>query len=255
VEETGILRLLKEENTNESLTRRENIQELISALTEFNDHRPSARLEDFLEEVALVSDIDTTNFGRNAVTMMTVHSAKGLEFPVVCITGLEEGMFPLMGSLDSEKEIEEERRLMYVGMTRAREVLHLFHAVSRYRFGELSFMVRSRFLDEVDSTLVRTARVPDRAHGTAFRHGAYGTARRRAGSPRPRHSEPEVFSEDGDLEQSLQPRVGLRVSHSAFGRGRIVAIQGKGEGARAVVDFESVGRKQLLLKYAGLTTE
>ncbi|MDH4070545.1 MAG: UvrD-helicase domain-containing protein, partial [Ignavibacteria bacterium] len=117
IDETGILALLKEEGTPDSLTRRENIQELVSALFEFNQHHPDAMLEDFLEEVALVSEVDQADFNRNAVTLMTVHAAKGLEFPVVFVAGLEEGMFPINGALETDREIEEERRLMYVGMT------------------------------------------------------------------------------------------------------------------------------------------
>jgi DNA helicase-2/ATP-dependent DNA helicase PcrA len=252
VEETGLLAILKEENTPESLARRENIQELISALTEFCDHHPDARLEDFLEEVSLVSDIDVAEFGHNAVTLMTVHSAKGLEFPVVCLTGLEEGVFPITGSMGNQKEIEEERRLMYVGMTRAREALHLLYAGVRYRFGELAYMVRSRFLDELDPALV-TVQAPRSLTMTERRHAPAPRARRRAGS----HAwlDPEPMHQESDLQENLQPRVGLRVVHSSFGRGKIVAIQGSGEHARAVVDFETVGKKQLLLKFAGLTTE
>src|SRR3970282_1950519 len=115
VDELGFLQALKEENTAESLARRENIQELVSALSEFSDNHTDARLEDFLEEVSLVSDVDMAEFGRNAVTLMTLHAAKGLEFPVVFITGLEEGLFPLSNSSLEQDELEEERRLMYVG--------------------------------------------------------------------------------------------------------------------------------------------
>ncbi|HMK38733.1 MAG TPA: UvrD-helicase domain-containing protein, partial [Bacteroidota bacterium] len=129
VDELGVLQDLKEENTSESLNRRENIQELVSALTEFSDKQPEARLEDFLAEVSLVSDVDTAEFGRNAVTLMTLHAAKGLEYPVVFITGLEEGLFPLGGADSDRKELEEERRLMYVGVTRAKQKLYLSWAV------------------------------------------------------------------------------------------------------------------------------
>ena len=134
VDEIGIAQMFKEENTPESLARRENVLELVSALTEFNDRQPGATLEDFLEEVSLVSDIDTADLGHNAVTLMTVHSAKGLEFPVVFVTGLEENLFPIAGALEAEDELEEERRLLYVAMTRAMRKVYLSYAISRYRF-------------------------------------------------------------------------------------------------------------------------
>ncbi len=154
VDDIGILQVLKEENTPESLSRRENILELISALTEFNDRRTGAKLEDFLEEVSLVSDIDTADFSRNAVTLMTLHAAKGLEFPVVFITGLEEGLFPIGSAVEDREQLEEERRLMYVGITRAMKKLFLLCAQRRYRSGVLSFSSRSRFLDEIDGDLI-----------------------------------------------------------------------------------------------------
>ncbi|HTO94986.1 MAG TPA: UvrD-helicase domain-containing protein, partial [Bacteroidota bacterium] len=153
VDDIGIVQALKEENTAESLNRRDNVLELVSALAEFSDRQPDAGLEEFLAEVSLVSDVDTADFGRNAVTLMTLHAAKGLEFPVVCITGLEEGLFPLGGAELERKEMEEERRLMYVGVTRAKQKLYLSWAVTRYRFGELSPSSRSRFLGEIDEAL------------------------------------------------------------------------------------------------------
>jgi len=107
-------------------SRSENVEELVSALADFSARAPDAKLEDFLEEVSLVSDLDQADFGRNAVTLMSLHAAKGLEFPVVFITGMEEGIFPLAGAVADRKELEEERRLMYVGMTRAKRKLYLF---------------------------------------------------------------------------------------------------------------------------------
>ncbi|MEK7671775.1 MAG: 3'-5' exonuclease, partial [Bacteroidota bacterium] len=168
VDEIGILQDYKEENTMESLTRRENVMELLSALSEFNDLRPDAGLDGFLQEVSLVSDVDQAEFGRNAVTIMTLHAAKGLEFPVVFITGLEEGLFPLSNSMLDRKELEEERRLFYVGITRAMKKLYLLYALTRYRFGEFTYSVKSRFLDEIDESLVVTE--------GSTRHGPTGLA-------------------------------------------------------------------------------
>jgi DNA helicase-2/ATP-dependent DNA helicase PcrA len=261
VDEVGFLRLLKEENTPESLARRENIQELISALAEYTDTHPDARLEDFLEEVSLVSDVDEAEFGRNAVTLMTLHAAKGLEFPVVFITGLEEGLFPISLATGDRRELEEERRLMYVGMTRARNSLFLSCARQRYHQGDVLYSVRSRFLDEIAPEHLdqRNAAVPSGAGGNRRNHTPEGVLAPQAGAVRPRRTrEHDHFSSDpmpayeDESQEPLQVRVGLRVLHEIFGSGRVVAVDGRGENARAVVEFDSVGRKQLLLKYAHL---
>jgi len=258
VDEIGVLQDLKEENTTESLNRRENIQELVSALTEFSDKQPEAKLEDFLAEASLVSDVDTAEFGRNAVTLMTLHAAKGLEFPVVFITGLEEGLFPLGGAESDRKELEEERRLMYVGVTRAKQKLYLSWAVTRYRYGELSYSSKSRFLDEIDASLFR----PEGGKGAAPRAyrrpgvaaaGATAARRQRSGSD----DTDKYFSDvtpgyENESQDTFQAKVGSRVIHESFGNGRILALDGTGENARAVVEFESVGRKNLMLKYANL---
>lgn len=265
VDELGILKTLKEENTHESHERRENIQELLAALSEFSSLKPGAALEDFLEEVSLVSDLDTAEFGRNAVTLMTLHSAKGLEFPVVFVTGLEEGLFPLANATADKQELEEERRLFYVGITRAMTKLYLSYAQTRFQYGERSYAVRSRFIDEFDTGLVV-------AQGSGIRRSAapYRRATAEAGvSPRIQHaarpqqpvpagdrffSDPVPNYEDESQAESVV-RVGSKVVHEVFGRGRIVAIDGRGESAKAIVNFESVGKKHLMLKFAHLRAE
>ena len=258
VDEIGILQMLKDENTTESLARRENVQELISALTEFSDQRPNAVLEDFLEEVSLVSDVDMTEFGSNAVTLMTLHAAKGLEFPVVFITGLEEGLFPLSDSAADRKEMEEERRLMYVGMTRAMRKLYLLYATTRYRFGVMTYSVKSRFLDEIDLHLKKSENGARRFGSSPYRRATQTVSSELAARrPKKKNDSSEYFSDDSpDYENesqiSTQVRVGARVTHEAFGAGRIIAIDGRGEQARAIVDFDSVGRKHLMLKFAQL---
>lgn len=261
VDELGILREFKEENTMESLARRENIQELISALREFNDTHPGAGLEDFLEEVSLVSDVDMAEFGHNAVTLMTLHAAKGLEFPVVFITGLEEGLFPVSNAMMEPKEIEEERRLFYVGITRAMQKVHLLHALARYRLGELGYAVKSRFLDEMDQSLVAVA------SNAAVLHGAYRRSGNETTRPAPSYkslmrrkptSDVEPYFSDSmpkyedESQVPIAAKAGSRVFHASFGKGRVVAVDGSGDNARAIVDFESVGRKHLMLKFANL---
>ena len=258
VDEIGVLQALKEENTSESLNRRENIQELVSALTEFSDKQQEAKLEDFLAEVSLVSDVDTAEFGRNAVTLMTLHAAKGLEFPVVFITGLEEGLFPLGGAETERKELEEERRLMYVGVTRAKQKLYLSWAITRYRFGELSYSSKSRFLDEIDPALllqeggIRHASRPYRRPG-APAAGVPVTRRRKTAPDDTEKYFSDVTPEyESESQDAFHVKVGSRVVHESFGNGRILALDGSGDNTRAVVEFESIGRKNLMLKYANL---
>jgi DNA helicase-2/ATP-dependent DNA helicase PcrA len=257
VDEIGVLQDLKEENTTESLNRRENIQELVSALTEFSDKQPESKLEDFLAEVSLVSDVDTAEFGRNAVTLMTLHAAKGLEFPVVFITGLEEGLFPLGGADSDRKELEEERRLLYVGVTRAKQKLYLSWALTRYRYGELSYSSRSRFLDEIDPALITegatrsAARPYRRSAGPAA--GMAPVRRQKA----PKDDTEKYFSDvtpeyENESQDAFHAKVGSRVVHESFGNGRVLALDGSGDNARAIVEFESIGRKNLMLKYANL---
>lgn len=153
LEDSGCIRLWKEEETDEAKERIENIHELISAIKDFEMARPDAALSDFLDHVALISDIDSFEDKHNRITMMTLHSAKGLEFPVVFMVGMEEGLFPHSRAIDSEKEdeLEEERRLCYVGMTRAMQKLFMTAARERTVYGDSHFRRQSRFLNEIDS--------------------------------------------------------------------------------------------------------
>ena len=160
IQETGLLQALRDENTPESLARLENVHELLNAVAEFAgaDADNPRTLSEFLQEVSLVSDVDRMTDDENRVTLMTLHASKGLEFPVVFVTGMEEGLFPLAKAAQDPTELEEERRLFYVGVTRAENVLYLSHARSRYRYGDQQQSVRSRFLDELEGTedLIRT---------------------------------------------------------------------------------------------------
>lgn len=264
VDELGILQMYKEENTIESLARRENVMELLSALSEYNETNPDAGLDGFLEEVSLISDVDQAEFGRNAVTLMTLHAAKGLEFPVVFIAGLEEGLFPLANALMDQKELEEERRLLYVGMTRAMKKVYLLYAQTRYRNGEFGFSVKSRFLDEIDESFVviegstRFGANAGRKHRPVVprSHSSGDSTVRNA--ERKRQTGDEHYFSDQMPDYEHEPhsttsyRVGARVVHETFGKGRVLAVDGKGDNARAVVDFDDVGRKTLMLKFANL---
>lgn len=255
IDEIGILQQLKEEGTPEALARWDNVQELLSAITEFSVDNPDASLETFLEEVSLIADIDKWDETKNAVTLMTAHAAKGLEFPIVFIAGLEEGLFPLYNAIVDRKELEEERRLCYVGMTRAKQKLYLSYARLRYRFGSVSYQSPSRFIDEIDPEVLHVegggavrqhsvatgmggrVRMYDRKERAVFQFDDFG------------HPEPDY---EGESQVASELRVGARVEHEVFGLGRVVELDGYGEHAKALVNFQSVGRKHLLLKYARL---
>ena len=223
--------------------RVENLQELVSVAREFEGVRPDGTLGDFLEQVSLVADADEVPDatdganGGGVVTLMTLHTAKGLEFPVVFLTGMEDGVFPHLRSLGDAKELEEERRLAYVGITRAEQRLHLSRALVRSSWGAPAYNPASRFLDDIPAELVAWSGAQERPAGeraadTAIRRGRVAGPGLR---PIP----------------SLSP--GDRVTHDAFGLGRVVAVRGQAESTEAEVDFGSeVGSKRLLLRYAPL---
>jgi DNA helicase-2/ATP-dependent DNA helicase PcrA len=238
---SGYRRALEEERSHEAEGRIENLDELVAAAEEFHASQEPATLEGFLDSVALVSDIDELKQERGAVTLMTLHSAKGLEFPVVFLTGLEEGVFPHVRSMESEEELEEERRLFYVGVTRAKERLFLSYALHRrlhgYGLGELS-----RFLLEIpEHQLIHLNGVPrPDPRPACAAPGAAG---------RPPIPDPRIPTSDPD---DLPFRVGAKLRHSRWGEGLLVGIERDGDDVIATVNFASVGRKRLSLQYAHL---
>lgn len=256
VDDLGILQSYKEENTTEALGRRENIQELLSAITEFSAERNGGGLEEFLQEVSLVADLDSWDDKQHAVTLMTLHSSKGLEFPVVLITGLEEGLFPYYHSFVDQVELEEERRLFYVGMTRAKQKLYLSYARERFKFGGLEHTTPSRFLQEFDQSLIERQEPHSAPRRVVRDQSKIGKATLTA-QARKRGGEEAFFTDqmpdyENESQRTVGISVGARVAHEMFGNGRVVGVVGRGETAKAVVDFQSVGRKNLLLKYAHL---
>ena len=238
VDELGILKIYKEEGTQESLARYDNIQELVSAVQDFSKTNPSASLDDFLSEVSLIAGVDQYDEKVNSVTLMTIHSAKGLEFPIVFITGCEEDIFPLSQKFDNESKLEEERRLFYVAVTRAKEKVFLSYARSRYRFGEVAYQSKSRFLDELDESTYEELN---------------GAAGRKAGRKKKTFYD-EFYQESYDEfdQERRSLRVGSRVTHAVFGMGKILQITGTGDMQRVAIAFEGVGTKQLLTKFANL---
>jgi DNA helicase II / ATP-dependent DNA helicase PcrA len=263
IREAGLLEDLRKENTPEGLMRWENVQELISAVAEHSaaSGEPETALSTFLQEVSLITDADSDDGNDNKVTLMTLHASKGLEFPVVFICGLEEGLFPMARALQEPAELEEERRLFYVGATRAEEMLFLSHARSRFRYGRHESAIRSRFLEEVDPDVVRSETGsaidsrPDRfsaGSGKPFSYSSVDPHYYRRDLQQPRRPSPDterriVFDEG---EATIVP--GARVEHDQFGEGKVIAMEGQGSQQRAVVFFEQVGQKKLALRFAKL---
>jgi DNA helicase-2/ATP-dependent DNA helicase PcrA len=252
VNELGLIEAFKTEGTAESQTRLDNVQELVSAMQDFHNEEGQNSLESFLTEASLVADVDSMDSERNAVTLMTLHSAKGLEFPVVFLAGLEEGLFPSSLSIQND-EVEEERRLCYVGMTRAMDFLCLSFARHRMVWGERMEQVPSRFLGELDVNVIQREAAPRRTAPEAKRPAVHHTPR--SGWSTMSRAGKSEYNQDVDYTYSQiesEFRKGSQVIHETFGRGTILAIEGPGDSARAVVLFESVGKKTLVLKYAKL---
>ncbi len=275
IQDAGLLSELRKEHTRENLQRWENVQELISALAEYVESTEDATISTFLQEVALMTDQDEAEEGDDKVTLMTLHAAKGTEFPVVFVAGLEEGLFPLEQATQEKAELEEERRLFYVGVTRAEERLYLSWARSRYRYGEQTSNTRSRFLEEVDSDVVRTEAGGELEQQTDrfsaeegpsadydemdphyYRQDLSGDGGAAGSSDGLRRIEStdggggrRVVYDEGHGE--IVP--GAQVEHQKFGRGKVQSLEGEGDKATAVVFFGSdVGNKKLKLKYANL---
>ena len=225
LERTGYVEELEADGSIEALGRVENLKELVGVAREFDAQNPEGGVREFLEQVALVSDADELVEEEGAVTMMTMHIAKGLEFPVVFMVGMEDGVFPHMRSMTDPAELEEERRLAYVGITRARERLYLTHAWSRSLYGGSNYNPPSRFLHEIPEQLVRLVE----STGESDEKQIPQTERR-----------------------TLSVAVGDEVFHERWGRGVVTAVSGRGQNAEASVHFEDEGTKRLLLAYAPL---
>ncbi|MBI4590402.1 MAG: UvrD-helicase domain-containing protein [Candidatus Rokubacteria bacterium] len=238
VTRSGYRDALRAERTAEAEGRLENLEELLAAAEEFQHSRESVTLEEFLDTVALLSDVDEWNAERGAVTLMTLHSAKGLEFPVVFLTGMEEGVFPHVKSMEDPEELEEERRLCYVGLTRAKRRLYLSYALHRRLHGG-GLGEPSRFLLEIPEDQLTLLN----AGGRATPPHLY---------PLPQGGEGGVRGDDWDTDQDLPYRVGARLRHARWGEGLLVGIERQGEDVIVTVHFASVGRKRLSLQYAHL---
>ena len=247
LEQSGYLAELMASSDPQDETRVENLAELESVAREFETDQPEGSLTDFLERVSLVADSDEIpddDEHGGVVTLMTLHTAKGLEFPVVFLTGLEDGVFPHMRSLGDTRELEEERRLAYVGITRARQRLYVSRAVVRSAWGAPSYNPPSRFLDEIPNELLHWNRVDPVGSGRSSGSDSFGSAPSLMAAA----SRPGVRSPGNREVVSLSP--GDRVTHDKFGLGTVVSTSGMGEKAEATIDFGGDGPKRLLLRYA-----
>jgi len=243
LEQSGYLLELQSSSDPQDEARVENLAEFESVAQEFATENPEGTMIDFLERISLVADADSIpDADGGVVTLMTLHTAKGLEFPVVFLTGMEDGVFPHMRSLGDPKELEEERRLAYVGITRARERLYLTRSMMRSAWGSPAFNPPSRFLDEIPDEVLQWER--EEPVNTPASSGGWGS------SP----SSSSAALRLGDRVIGTGPVVSLsagdRVTHQKFGLGTVVSTAGAGDKADATIDFGSSGIKRLLLRYA-----
>ena len=284
VNETGIMRDLKADTTVEGESRRQNVEELLSNMAQFcNDREEEGNdhilMTDYLSEVSLMTDQDNeTDEDIEKVTLMTIHSAKGLEFDAIFIVGLEENLFPSDMSGDDERQIEEERRLMYVAMTRARKHLTLLYATTRFRYGSLDCCSPSRFLKDIDPRYLNMSSAGFKPSWGSLQSSSFSgedsrpVFRRREQTSSQRFQDKRIFEQqnpvsrpwqqgkfqkvtdsmlkDSVQEESATLKVGNVIEHERFGIGSVLSVEGSGDSAKARIKFLNVGEKTLLLKFA-----
>lgn len=286
---SGLLKELGADKTPEGVSRQENVMELLNGIQEFVETLPESEdevqertLDVFMQDIALLTDADEEDTeDKNKVTMMTIHAAKGLEFKAVFVGGMEENLFPSQLALNSREELEEERRLFYVALTRAEKFLTLSYATSRYKWGKIDMCEPSRFLTEIDQKLLELP--PEPTAGAGFfsfedERSSFGGFQKRSFptstfSPKKRTEEPVAFRPKTPGQQLLPIEKtktkqavphnftaddlsslaqGMTVEHERFGRGKVIFLDGRPGEKKATVLFESAGQKQLLLKFAKL---
>ena len=239
VEKTGLLAQYQKEDTEEARSRVENIQEFMGAVSEYAKATENATLEDYLENVSLVTDLDQQEDERGYVTLMTLHSAKGLEFPDVFMTGLEEGIFPSARSLMDETKMEEERRLCYVAITRAKRRLTITCAHQRMLYGRTTVSRPSRFLAEIPEELV------ERKQHTQPRFVQQAKPR-----PRPTMPHSDTLGSHHASGPVIDFRKGDTVEHDVFGRGLVLSVLPTGNDKMLEIAFDQIGTKRLMANFA-----
>ena len=267
LEQTGYMAMYLAEGTPEARERMENLSELLTSIQAYEDDNEAASLGNFLEEVALMSDIDNYDSEADACVMMTLHAAKGLEFPVVFIPGMEEGVFPGRQSMFDANEVEEERRLAYVGITRAREKLYLTRAAVRSLYGQTLPNPASRFLREIDPAVMEYEGIPSgsptrqTAAGVGYGYsgrggygGGYGQSRVTVthisqSETKPAAKPKSIFAEK---KPPVKVEAGDRVKHKAFGEGTVKSVRPMGSDSLLEIAFDTVGTKKLMANFANL---
>jgi len=260
---TGILKELGGDKTPEGISRYENIQELLNGIKEFTEaaeEKKMRTLPDFLIDVALLTDADAKDDDEPKVSLMTIHAAKGLEFPVVFVVGLEENLFPSQLSLNSREDLEEERRLFYVAITRAELKLYLSYAQTRFRWGNLTSCEPSRFIDEIDDRYVDFPNFDampvkrsfsfdqERMRFSSIKSSKEALHRKNLKPVRNLATKTAVSDFQSDDPSSIQ--TGMEVMHEKFGKGKVISTEGAAPNRKATVFFPKVGHKQLLLRFA-----
>jgi len=270
---SGIMKDLDEDKTPEGISRIENLEELLNGIKDFSENETEIMLADgdtsvrtldkYLQDISLLTDADQDDKDdNNKVSLMTIHAAKGLEFPYVYVVGMEENLFPSIMSLNSRQDLEEERRLFYVAITRAEKAAILSYAENRYRWGNLTVCEPSRFLEEIDSEFIEFPRKvgfhPSDHH--KFKSGI-DPEKKTINKPYTKehfqNSPHKPLSDDENkipFEESDSDKImtGMQVEHQRFGQGKVISIEGYGPSRKATVFFPVVGQKQLLLKFARL---
>jgi DNA helicase II / ATP-dependent DNA helicase PcrA len=260
LKESEYLRKLREEGTDEAISRMENIDELVNVMLELEREGEAVTLEAFLDKVSLVSDVDLYEDKGNRVSLMTLHCAKGLEFPLVFIVGMEEGILPHHRREEESADLEEERRLFYVGMTRAKERLFLSRAEKRYTFGVGRANLPSRFLDEIPTELIqleeREESPDDREYPGTVLLTDWDTYFDRSGGLTDESREGNLLPSGNEIVLSPEGffplKMGMRVRHPKFGQGRVKSVEGMDENQKATIVFQSVGSKRLKVRSANL---
>ena len=263
IDAVGLISMYLDIPTEDSQERLDNINQLLNDIEVFLSQSDELTLQDYLEQSALASDADEKEVGTDKVTLMTIHSAKGLEFKFVVIAGLEQGLFPLMRSDYAKEEEEEERRLFYVAITRAMHNLTLTYAKRRMKFGELSSQLISNFVYEIPSSLLKsnkkvinskfgvTSKIPSDIF-TNKNNKSIPLKDRFSVPQKNEYSQVSNYDNYSQVPSENDFHVGDIVSHSQFGQGKVNGIKGEGPRKQAIVRFDSVGRKMLMLKYAKL---
>jgi len=268
---SGLLSNLYHDKTPEGVTRFENIEELMSGIKEFvesseNINEVEMTLDQYMQDIALLTDADEKDKDdRPKVSLMTIHQAKGLEYPYVHVVGLEENLFPSMMALHSRSELEEERRLFYVALTRAEKKVSISYAESRYKWGKLEYCEPSRFIDEIEDQYIDYPHKPkpksiSQLPGTSkgglkIKANTVSHSRLKPSYKKVETASPNIVNRPTSSQNVSDPEdihEGVRVEHQRFGCGTVVKIEGEGQNKKAKVKFIKDGEKQLILRFARL---